>query len=208
MTIEVGELRALPVGRGQIGRVKYLALGKPGQGPGAGGGGVKVNIPKSVIKTGVKLPQIQMGGVRSQLPVDKPFYEQMRQELDQIAPTISDNPFMKNDKRKKLPYQRKDVNQATEINNNDNQDLSMVDELQAIQKDDLKRELCSVLKEIRKEEDDLIESLMKAQKMRICLMLMVTRLPLTPKDHPPAIVTLLSSVTKYMIPMMTRITWT
>ena len=81
----------------------------------------------------------------------------MRQELDQIAPTISDNPFMKNDKRKKLPYQREDVNQATEINNNDNQDLSMVDELQAIQKDDLKRELCSVLKEIRKEEDDLIE---------------------------------------------------
>ena len=81
----------------------------------------------------------------------------MRQELDQIAPTISDNPFMKNDKRKKLPYQREDENQATEINNNDNQDLSMVDELQAIQKDDLKRELCSVLKEIRKEEDDLIE---------------------------------------------------
>ena len=30
-----------------------------------------MNIPKSVIKTGVKLPQIQMGGVRSQLPVDK-----------------------------------------------------------------------------------------------------------------------------------------
>ena len=81
----------------------------------------------------------------------------MRQELDQIAPTISDNPFMKNDKRKKLPYQREYENQATEINNNDNQDLSMVDELQAIQKDDLKRELCSVLKEIRKEEDDLIE---------------------------------------------------
>ena len=81
----------------------------------------------------------------------------MRQELDQIAPTISDNPFMKNDKRKNLPYQRENVNEATEINNNDNQDLSMVDELQAIQKDDLKRELCSVLKEIRKEEDDLFE---------------------------------------------------
>jgi len=161
MTIEVGELRALPVGRGQIGRVKYLALGrgKPGQGHGAGGGGAKAHIPQSVIKTGVKLPQIQMGGVRSQLQVDKPFYEQMRQELDQIAPTISDNPFMKNDKRKNVPYQRENVNEATEINNNDNQDLSMVDELQAIQKDDLKRELCSVLKEMRKEEDDLFEKL-------------------------------------------------
>ena len=87
----------------------------------------------------------------------QPFYEQMRQELDQIAPTISDNPFMKNDKRKNVPYQRENVNEATETNNNDNQDLSMVDELQAIQKDDLKRELCSVLKEMRKEEDDLFE---------------------------------------------------
>ena len=46
------------------------------------------------------------------------------------------------------------------------------------------------------------------QKMRKCLMLMVTRLPLTPKDHPAAIVILLSSVMKYMIPMMTRIIWT
>ena len=35
---EVAELRALPVGRGQIGRVKYLAVGraKPGQGRGGG----------------------------------------------------------------------------------------------------------------------------------------------------------------------------
>ena len=87
----------------------------------------------------------------------QPFLEQMKQELDQIAPTISDNPFMKNDMRRKTPYRKENVTETDEINNNDNQDLSLVDELQAIQKDDLKRELCSVLKEIRKEEDDLPE---------------------------------------------------
>ena len=85
----------------------------------------------------------------------QPFLEQMKQELDQIAPTISNNPFMKNDMRKKTSFRKE--NKDTEINNNDNQDLSLVDELQAIQKDDLKRELCNVLKEIRKEEDDLTE---------------------------------------------------
>lgn len=60
------------MGRGQIGRVKYLALGrgKPGQGHGGGGGG-RVHIPQSVIKTGVKLPQLQSGGVRNQQQVDK-----------------------------------------------------------------------------------------------------------------------------------------
>ena len=85
----------------------------------------------------------------------QPFLEQMKHELDQIAPTISNNPFMKNDMRKKSPFRKENNTEATEINNNDNQDLSFVDELQAIQKDDLKRELCSVLQEIRKEEDDM-----------------------------------------------------
>ena len=82
----------------------------------------------------------------------------MKQELDQIAPTISDNPFMKNDIKKKPPSMRQIVAMdATEINNNDNEELSFVNELQAIQKDDLKRELCSVLKEIRREDDDSSE---------------------------------------------------
>ena len=131
-----------------------------------------------------------MGGVRNQqqVEVDKvsatiscagcklqvssqvflqPFLEQMKQELDQIAPTISNNPFMKNDMRKKTPF-RKEINtEATEFNNNDNQDLSFVDELQAIQKDDLKRELCSVLKEIRKEEDDLTEKVRYIKRFKL-----------------------------------------
>ncbi len=69
--------------------------------------------------------------------------------------------------RKKTPF-RKEINtEATEINNNDNQDLSFVDELQAIQKDDLKRELCSVLKEIRKEEDDLTEKVIFIKRFKL-----------------------------------------
>ena len=47
----IGELRALPVGRGQIGKVKYIPVGVQGR----GGRG----IPSSVIKTGVKLPQLE-----------------------------------------------------------------------------------------------------------------------------------------------------
>ena len=47
----IGELRALPVGRGQIGKVKYIPVGLQGR----GGRG----IPSSVIKTGVKLPQME-----------------------------------------------------------------------------------------------------------------------------------------------------
>ena len=53
LSTEVGELRALPVGRGQIGRVKYLAVGRGKVGRGK-------DIPQSVIKTGVKLPQLQL----------------------------------------------------------------------------------------------------------------------------------------------------
>ena len=47
----IGELRALPIGRGQIGKVKYIPVGMQGR----GGRG----IPSSVIKTGVKLPQLE-----------------------------------------------------------------------------------------------------------------------------------------------------
>ena len=42
------------MGRGQIGKVKYLEVGRgSGRGP----------IPASVIKTGVKLPQLQPGSL-------------------------------------------------------------------------------------------------------------------------------------------------
>ena len=47
----IGELRALPVGRGQIGKVKYISMGVQGRG--------QRGIPSSVIKTGIKLPQFE-----------------------------------------------------------------------------------------------------------------------------------------------------
>ena len=49
----IGELRALPVGRGQIGKLKYIPVGSQVKGP--------RGIPASVIKTGVKLPQVENG---------------------------------------------------------------------------------------------------------------------------------------------------
>ena len=49
----IGELRALPVGRGQIGKVKYIPAGLQGRGG--------RSIPPNVIKTGVKLPEIETG---------------------------------------------------------------------------------------------------------------------------------------------------
>ena len=52
-TMAIGELRALPVGRGQIGKVKYIPVGSQVRG--------SRGIPASVIKTGVKLPQVENG---------------------------------------------------------------------------------------------------------------------------------------------------
>ena len=77
----------------------------------------------------------------------------MKQELDQIAPTISENPFMKNDKMKKVPEGYRKSIQDNYESNPDNSDFSIDDELQALKKDDLKRELCSVLKGMRKNEN-------------------------------------------------------
>jgi hypothetical protein len=66
----IGELRALPVGRGQIGKVKFIPMGVQGR----GGRG----IPSSVIKTGVKLPQLeavkQMKKVRDTSCLQYVFY--------------------------------------------------------------------------------------------------------------------------------------
>ena len=76
----------------------------------------------------------------------------MKQELDQVAPTISENPFMKNDKMKKLPESYRKSIQENFESNPENSDFSIDDELQALKKDDLKRELCSVLEEMRKNE--------------------------------------------------------
>ena len=81
----------------------------------------------------------------------------MQQELDQIIPTISDNPFMKNDKKKTQGnvFEKKiskQINkQGSKIDNLVTEQIA--DEVEASKKDDLKRELSSVLKSIRKDEE-------------------------------------------------------
>ena len=63
----IGELRALPVGRGQIGKVKYMGMVKyiPLGVQVRGGRG----IPSSVIKTGVKLPQMEDGKQKEKVSI-------------------------------------------------------------------------------------------------------------------------------------------
>lgn len=154
-----GELRTLPVGRGQIGRIKYVSVGRGKIVQGVGHGQAAASIPSSVLKNGVKLPQIQPSQIKQE-NVEKPFLTQMKQELDQIAPTISENPFMKNDRKKKedvpdVPLQSEATSFMT-INNEPrftDDSLPYDDEIQASKKDDLKRELCTVLEGIRKSED-------------------------------------------------------
>ena len=79
----------------------------------------------------------------------------MKQELDQIAPTISNNPFMKNDKRKKAPDVDTAVAQAAFENEIiENSPVTVEDEIHEMQKNDLKRELNNVLKGIRRKDDN------------------------------------------------------
>ena len=78
----------------------------------------------------------------------------MKQELDQIAPTISNNPFMKNDKRKKAPDVDTTVAQAAFENEIENSPVTVEDEIHEMQKNDLKRELNNVLKGIRRKDDN------------------------------------------------------
>ena len=60
---------------------------------------------------------------------------------------------MKKDKMKKVPESYRKSIQENYESNPDNSDLSIDDELQALKKDDLKRELCSVLEGMRKNEN-------------------------------------------------------
>jgi len=145
-----GELRALPVGRGKIGRVKYLEVGRA-----VGRDNRPTAIPASVIKTGVKLPQLQSGSLLLQ-EEDKPSLLQMKQELEQITSNIAENPFMKNDMKKK----DKSVTETKEENETlpDKATAEEEEEVPFVQKDDLKKELTQVLKELRKGEVESDES--------------------------------------------------
>ena len=161
----VGELRALPVGRGKIGRVKYLEVGR------AVGRDRGPAIPASVIKNGVKLPQVGHGTILQEDEEKvgsemwwtelvntwhiQPSLLQMRQELEQINSNIAENPFMKNDMKKK-------DNSGTETavekeTHPDNSSPELEREVKSVQKDDLKKELTQVLKELRKSDDEYEE---------------------------------------------------
>ena len=78
----------------------------------------------------------------------------MKQELDQIAPTISNNPFMKNDKRKKAPDVNTAVAQTAFENEIESSPVTVEDEIHEMKKNDLKRELNNVLKGIRRKDDN------------------------------------------------------
>jgi len=147
----IGELRALPIGRGQIGKVKYIPVGVQSR----GGRG----IPSSVIKTGVKLPQMEC----VQQPKEKfqPSVSILREELEQVAPIISQNPFLKNDQKRLskmkslLPSFR--ALKEREASDGREEEDDVDEKEHSLQRDYLKQELDQVLKGIRKmgsEEDE------------------------------------------------------
>ena len=82
----------------------------------------------------------------------QPSLIQMRQELDQITSNISENPFMKNDMKRKDNYvaETREENELIPEKPAEEQE-------QGGQKDDLKKELTQVLKELRKSEEDCEE---------------------------------------------------
>ena len=80
----------------------------------------------------------------------------MKQELEQITSNIAENPFMKNDMKKK----DKSVTETREEKETppDKATAEEEEEVPFVQKDDLKKELTQVLKELRKGEVESDES--------------------------------------------------
>ena len=86
----------------------------------------------------------------------QPSLLQMKQELEQITSNIAENPFMKNDMKKK----DKSVTETREEKETlpDKATAEEEEEVPFVQKDDLKKELTQVLKELRKGEVESDES--------------------------------------------------
>ena len=80
----------------------------------------------------------------------------MKQELNQITTNISENPFMKNDMKKK----DNSMTETTETDKTENiPNKSVVDQeepsvVHSVQTADLKKELSQVLQEMRKNEEE------------------------------------------------------
>ena len=86
----------------------------------------------------------------------QPSLLQMKQELEQITSNIAENPFMKNDMKKK----DKSVTETREEKETlpEKTTAEEEEEVPFVQKDDLKKELTQVLKELRKGEVESDES--------------------------------------------------
>jgi len=139
----IGELRALPVGRGQIGEVRYLPVGVAPRGRGRGHGGRDVTA--SIARIGVKLPLV------GQHQEKKGFDSMVKEELDSLKPSISENPWVRNDmKRNKLLEKMKNfVSRGEEISSSLETSGAPDDERNSVKREDLKRELDEVLRGIR-----------------------------------------------------------
>jgi len=138
----IGELRALPVGRGQIGEVRYLPVGVAPRGRGRGNVGRDVSA--SIARIGVKLPMV------GQHQESKGVENMAREELDSLKPDISENPWVRNDvKRNKLLEKMKSFVPRPD-GGDDLASLDVADsERNTVQREHLKRELDEVLRGIR-----------------------------------------------------------
>jgi len=138
----IGELRALPVGRGQIGEVRYLPVGVAPRGRGRGNVGRDVSA--SIARIGVKLPMV------GQHQESKGVENMAREELDSLKPDISENPWVRNDvKRNKLLEKMKSFVPRPD-GGDDLVSLDVADsERNTVQREHLKRELDEVLRGIR-----------------------------------------------------------
>jgi len=140
----IGELRALPVGRGQIGEVRYLPVGVAPRGSRGRGHGAGREVPASIARIGVKLPVV------GQHQEPRGVESMVREELESLKPDISENPWVRNDvKRNKLLEKMKSfVSKEDEDESFENLEASESDR-NSTKREDLKKELDEVLRGIR-----------------------------------------------------------
>ena len=78
----------------------------------------------------------------------------MKQELEQITSNIAENPFMKNDMKKKDSPMTEATGKTEDIPNKSVKDQEEPSVVPSVQTDDLKKELSQVLQEMRKNEEE------------------------------------------------------
>ena len=78
----------------------------------------------------------------------------MKQELEQITSNIAENPFMKNDMKKKDNSTIETKGEMEDIPNKSAKNQEEPSVVQSVQTEDLKKELSQVLQEMRKNEEE------------------------------------------------------